>query len=156
MSVVKTALVASAILATLGLAGCQTTEDRVYYGGVRQPPRTTVIYDDGPRWVAPPPRVYVRSAPIIIDRPDYRQRHWPPPHRWGGPTPDPNDRWGGPTPDPRHRWGGPTPDPRQRWRDPPRGRDGSVPGWQGGGGRNGRDRGGVGGFVPPQETDGRN
>lgn len=145
MSVVKTALAASAILATLGLAGCQTTEERVYYSDVRQPPRTTVIYDDGPRWVAPPPRVYVQPRPIIIERPDYRHRHWPPPQRWGGPTPDPDQRWGGPTPD-----------PRQRWRDPPRVREGSMPGWQGGGGRPGRDRGGVGRFVPPQETDGRN
>lgn len=85
MSITKTALAASMILASLGLAGCQTTEERVYYtepAPVRT--TTTYVYEDGPRW-RPAPRIYVQPRPIYDDGPRWRHR----PRDWGGPEPAP-------------------------------------------------------------------
>lgn len=117
MTVAKTALAASVILATLGLAGCQTTEERVYYSEVPSPVvSTTVVYDE-PTRVYRPPAVYV-DRPYYVGRPGYWDR---PVHRrppvYGGPTPDP--RW-----HPRRPPQGPLPGdpgglrPPPRWDDP--------------------------------------
>lgn len=144
MTVAKTALAASVILATLGLAGCQTTEERVYYSEVPSPAvSTTVVYDEPPR-VYRPPAVYVDTPPYYVGRPGYyddRPSRWDRPgYRrppvYGGPTPDP--RWqprrppqghlpgdpGGLRPSPR---GGDTP-VRPRWDDTRRSQPGFEPG----------------------------
>jgi hypothetical protein len=118
MSVLKSALVVSVLLTTAGLAGCQTTEEQVYYAGT---PRvsTTVIYDDGPRW-RPPPVVYV-EPPIRRVRPIYRggpePAPYPPPHlrrmqprERGGPEPAPYPPPHLQRPAPRYQ-GGPEPMP---------------------------------------------
>lgn len=125
MTVAKTALAASVILATLGLAGCQTTEERVYYSDVPSSTvSTTVVYDDGPR-VYRPPTVYVDQPPYYVGRPVYWDR---PVHRrppvYGGPTPDP--RW-----QPRRPPQGPLPGDPGGLRPAPRGRDvPTAPRWQ--------------------------
>lgn len=74
MFAVKSVLAASVILGTLGLAGCQTTEESTYYSsGVSYRPRT-VYYDETPRWrPAPPPRVIVAPPPPVYYG-DYRPR----------------------------------------------------------------------------------
>lgn len=70
MNTAKTALAASMILATLGLAGCQTTEERVYYPAAAPVHTTTVIVDDGPRWRAPPPPpIWVQPRPVVVVQP---------------------------------------------------------------------------------------
>ncbi len=93
MSVAKTALAASVILATLGLAGCQTTEEGPYYSS-RSTVSSRVYYDDTPRW-QPPPRVVV--APPTRVYYDDTPRWQPPPRVIAAPPPrvyyDTTPRW---------------------------------------------------------------
>ena len=97
MSPLKTALAASVILATLGLAGCQTTEERVYYSSPAPVARTTYVYDEGPVvyrrpaavYVAPPPVRYVRPMPPPVRYVQPMPRHHvvAPPRYYGAPRP---------------------------------------------------------------------
>lgn len=100
MSPFKTALTATVILASAGLAGCQTTEERVYYSSPA-PTSTTYVYQDEPVVYRRPPTVYVapsvryaRPAPVYYGRPPiHHVRPMPPPRvvapprHYGGPRP---------------------------------------------------------------------
>lgn len=110
MSATKTVLAASAVLTTLGLAGCQTTEERVYYPGAPVYDETVVV---APRaYPPPPPRVvvvrppprYVVGGPIVVEPPagprPPRERYHPRPPRREPPAGG-QPRWqGGPEPAP--------------------------------------------------------
>ena len=112
---VKTALSVSVILASAGLAGCQTTEERVYYSSAPVATSATYVYEDGP-YVRRPPVVVGYEPPVRYVRPPMH-----PPRYWGGPDPR-RHYYGGPVPDPRrHYYGGPVPDPRRWHRHPGRG-----------------------------------
>ena len=113
MTAVKTALSASVILATLGLAGCQTTEERVYYSAAPPVERTTYVYDEGAYVRRRPPPVVVMPSPPPYWRPiDPPYRRWQPiepPRYHGGHG---HERRGGWRPDGRHIGlgaGGPNP-----------------------------------------------
>lgn len=113
MSILKTTLAISAVLATVGLAGCQTTEERVYYSGA--PVYTDpVVVVQTPRYRPPPVYVVGPRPRHIVGRPIWRESapRWsePPGGRYhprpvyreppaGGPR---QPRWqGGPEPAPR-------------------------------------------------------
>lgn len=133
MITAKTALAASMILAMPGLAGCQTTEERVYYSSAPAPVATAWVYEDGPRWREPPPRIWRDAPPAVWGGPEPIHRHHPP--RWEPPhrppiARDPGGRFDHHPPIPRDPGGrfehrpphdgggrftnGPTPDPRYR------------------------------------------
>ncbi|WP_333826198.1 hypothetical protein [Pinisolibacter sp.] len=117
MIAAKTALSATVILATLGLAGCQTTEERVYYSSASPVVSSTYVYDEGRYVHRRPPPVYVAPPPRHI-RP---LAH--PPRYYGRPTPDPRGRfYNGPARDPRGRRF----DGDRRW---PQGTNGNAPGY---------------------------
>ncbi len=119
MSVSRTLLAAAALLGTLGLAGCQTTEESVYYSSAPTV-RETIVYSDGPRWrYSRPPVVYVRPPPRYYGGPTPLPPRHPP--RWTDPRRPPvmtspgNPRQVQPRPPrraPSPYTNGPTPDPR--------------------------------------------
>ncbi|MDK9697292.1 MAG: hypothetical protein OEL76_12965 [Siculibacillus sp.] len=93
MSPIKSALTVTVILASAGLAGCQTTEERVHYSAV--PTSPTYIYEDeepvvyqrpATVYVAPPVH-YARPAPVRYVRPPVQ--HVRPPMHDYRPAPPP-------------------------------------------------------------------
>ena len=63
----KPALAAAAVLATLGLAGCQTTEERVYYTSAPAPvASTTTVYVQGQPRYRPQPIYVVQPRPVVV------------------------------------------------------------------------------------------
>ena len=109
----RSALTASVILATLGLAGCQTTEERVYYSAAPAPEATTYVYDDVSYVPRRPPPVVVMPSPPRYWRPiDPPHRRWhpvDPPYHYGDRHPGRRGEW---RPDGRHLGlgaGGPNP-----------------------------------------------
>ena len=96
MIAAKTALSAAVILAALGLAGCQTTEERVYYSSASPVVSTTYVYDEGRYVYRRPPPIVVGPPPRHYRPPAYQPPHVrppaPPPHYRVGPTPDLRDR----------------------------------------------------------------
>lgn len=95
MTLLKTTLVGAALLTTLGLAGCQTTEERVYYEGGPRPvvvDQTVVYGSPSYRYRRPPPPIYVTPPPRYYGGPT----RWEPPRRWDGPSRPPRYEPGGP------------------------------------------------------------
>ncbi len=89
MTPVKTALAASVILSSLGLAGCQTTEERVYYSAPAAV-RTTYVYTESPYVYRRPAAVYVAPTPRYVRPPvRYVRPVAYPPRYYGGTTPYP-------------------------------------------------------------------
>jgi len=105
MKILSITLLVSAALGSIGLAGCQTTEEDYYYGG--QPRRVV-----SERWDSEE-TVYVRRPQPVYDygysrETVYRQ----PPPRWQAPPPPPPQRWQAPPPPPQQHWQAPPPPPR--------------------------------------------
>lgn len=103
----KTALTATVILASAGLAGCQTTEERTtYYSSAPAPVSSTYVYDDEPVayrrsasvYIAPSVG-YVRPSPVHYVRPPVHYGR-PPVHHVRPVTPPPHM-----VPPPRHYGG---------------------------------------------------
>ena len=115
MKITSIALLVSAALGSIGLAGCQTTEDDYYY-------------DSSPRVVN---RGWVDDS-VYVSRPSWRERYDRPApvyHRdngWRPPMQRDDNRWR--QPPQRDTWRQPPP-PRDTWRQPPppRGPDAVAP-----------------------------
>ena len=86
----KAVAAASVVLATVGLAGCQTTEERVYYTPAPTMHSTVVVEEGG---YYRPYRPYRPAPPIVVERPPPRGYYAPPPHHYRPPPPAPPPRW---------------------------------------------------------------
>lgn len=96
----KAVAAASVVLATVGLAGCQTTEERVYYTPAPTM-RSTVVVEEGGYYR--PYRPYRPGPTVVVEQPPPRY-YGPPPHHYRPPPPHRN--W---EPPPHRRWEPPPP-----------------------------------------------
>jgi hypothetical protein len=106
MTTARTALALLTVLGTAALAGCQTTEEDVYWGS------ETTVYRSG--YPAPRSRtVWVDDDPVIYGAPRYRDGYYrpAPPPRYARPAPPP-PRYDRPAPPPP-RYDRPAPPPPQ-------------------------------------------
>lgn len=88
MRVLPITLLVTTVLGSIGLAGCQTTEDDYYYGD-RPQRRVVRTYEDDTVYVRRPNWRYVDDRPtrVVTPPPRWTPRDEPRPVRWEHPRP---------------------------------------------------------------------